>query len=139
MFSLTQAAKAARVSKATIHRAVKSGKVSAARQEDGSYRIDPAELARAYSLDLNALTSQASETPETLHETVSGRLTETPRNAPETPSETVRLAVMEADLRALKAMVEELRTSRDQWQQQAERATLALAAPARAWWRRLAG
>ena len=139
MFSLSQAARVARVSKATLHRAVKSGKVSAARQEDGSYRIDPAELARAYSLDLNALASNSGEIPEPSQKPLSDRLDETGRNALETPSESVRIAVMEADLRALKAMVDELRTSRDQWQQQAERATLALAAPGRPWWKRMVG
>jgi len=46
--SLTQAAKETGRSKSTIHRAIKSGKLSATRHEDGSYSIDPAELFRAY-------------------------------------------------------------------------------------------
>lgn len=46
--SLIQAAKETGRSKSTIHRAIKSGKLSATRHEDGSYSIDPAELFRAY-------------------------------------------------------------------------------------------
>lgn len=47
-YTMGQAAKAAGVSKATIQRALKSGKLSATRQEDGTYQIDPAELHRAF-------------------------------------------------------------------------------------------
>jgi len=36
-------------------------------------------------------------------------------------------------------IVAELRQARDKWQEQAERATLVLAAPGRPWWKRLAG
>jgi hypothetical protein len=47
-YSLGQAAKAAGRSKTTIHRAIKSGRLSAARTEDGGWSIDPSELSRAY-------------------------------------------------------------------------------------------
>jgi len=47
-YSLGQAAKVAGRSKTTIHRAIKSGKLSASRCEDGGWSIDPAELSRAY-------------------------------------------------------------------------------------------
>jgi chromosome segregation ATPase len=47
-YTLGQAARAADVSKTTIQRAIKSGRLSASRQEDGSYVIDPAELHRAF-------------------------------------------------------------------------------------------
>jgi hypothetical protein len=46
-YSLGQAARAAGRSKTTIHRAIKSGKLSATRSADG-YEIDPAELERAF-------------------------------------------------------------------------------------------
>lgn len=46
--TLGQAAKAVSKSKSTINRAIKSGKLSAQRQEDGSYRIDPSELFRVW-------------------------------------------------------------------------------------------
>ena len=47
-YTLGQAAKAADVSKTTIQRAIKSGRLSASRQDDGSYVIDPAELHRVF-------------------------------------------------------------------------------------------
>jgi len=50
MYTLGQAAKAAGRAKVTLARAVKSGKLSAARGPDGSYAIDPSELARVYPL-----------------------------------------------------------------------------------------
>jgi excisionase family DNA binding protein len=46
--SLGQAAVAVGISKPTIQRAIKNGKLSASRNEDGSYSIDESELARVY-------------------------------------------------------------------------------------------
>ena len=46
--TLGTAAEAAGVSKSTIYRAVKAGRLSAARNDDGEYQIDPAELHRVY-------------------------------------------------------------------------------------------
>lgn len=48
-YTLGEAARAAGKSKATIHRAIRSGKLSAARNEiTGPWLIDPSELARAF-------------------------------------------------------------------------------------------
>jgi excisionase family DNA binding protein len=47
-YSLGEAAKELGVSKPTVQRAIKNGRLSAARREDGSYDIDPAELHRAF-------------------------------------------------------------------------------------------
>lgn len=49
--SLGQAAKLAGVGKTTISRAISSGRLSAQRNDDGGYAIDPAELGRVYELD----------------------------------------------------------------------------------------
>lgn len=46
--SLSQAARLTGRSKSTIGRAIKSGRLSAARNEDGTFGIDPAELLRAF-------------------------------------------------------------------------------------------
>jgi excisionase family DNA binding protein len=46
--SLREAAQQAGTSKSTILRAVKAGRLSATRDDDGGYRIDPAELHRVY-------------------------------------------------------------------------------------------
>lgn len=47
-FSLQQAANETGKSKSTIHRAVKTGKLSSTRNEDGSFSIDAAELFRVF-------------------------------------------------------------------------------------------
>lgn len=49
-YTLGTAAKATGKSKSTIQRAIQSGRMSATPLEDGSYRIDPAELARVFPL-----------------------------------------------------------------------------------------
>lgn len=46
--TLSSAAEAVAMSKSTIYRAVKAGRLSATRNEDGEYQIDPAELHRVY-------------------------------------------------------------------------------------------
>lgn len=46
--TLSQAAKAISKSKSTLNRAIKSGRLSAVRNEDGTFSIDPSELARAF-------------------------------------------------------------------------------------------
>jgi hypothetical protein len=47
-YTLGQASKATGISKPTLSRAIKSGRISAKRQEDGSFLIDPSELHRVY-------------------------------------------------------------------------------------------
>lgn len=47
-FSLSQAAKETGKGKSSIHRAIKSGKLSAQRHEDGTYSIEAAELFRVF-------------------------------------------------------------------------------------------
>jgi len=47
--TLSQAAKATSKSKSTLNRAIKSGRLSAIRNEDGTFSIDPSELSRVFS------------------------------------------------------------------------------------------
>ena len=47
-WSVSRAARETGLSKSTISRAIKSGRISATRQHDGSYLIEPAELFRVY-------------------------------------------------------------------------------------------
>jgi hypothetical protein len=55
-------------SKTTIAKAVRSGKLSAARRENGDYEIDPAELSRVYPVMVNGGGSPVrNETPEPVH------------------------------------------------------------------------
>jgi hypothetical protein len=129
VFSLRTAALQAGTSKSTILRAIKAGRLSAGRTADGGYEIDPAELSRVYP-PTQQLAGQDA-TGSVAHETA------------------IRMAVMEAELAGLKAMVAELQQSRDGWQRQAETAQRLLTdarpaaaappTPARPWWKRLAG
>ena len=83
-YSLMQAAERAGLSKATIHRAVRSGRLSARRDTGGAYRIDASELARVY--------------PETLQEMAY----EAVRNHPETVE---TMAVMQERVRSLEVQL----------------------------------
>ena len=47
-YTLGDAAKATGISKPTLSKAIKSGKISAIKNEDGSFSIDPAELHRVF-------------------------------------------------------------------------------------------
>jgi len=101
MFSMGEAARQAGVSKATIHRHIKAGKLSAVRNENGSYSIDPAELFRAYPAQKQAVT-------------VSVRQTET----------AVEPLKIDYEIALLRERIEELKQDRDAWRQQAERLLL---------------
>jgi excisionase family DNA binding protein len=59
ILTLRQAAELTGKSKSTLTRAIKSGRLSASRDAEGMYAIDPAELARAYPF---------VETPDALHD-----------------------------------------------------------------------
>ncbi|WP_156117914.1 DNA-binding protein [Paracoccus sp. PAMC 22219] len=61
-WSISQAAKETGLSKSTISRAIKAGRVSALRQDDGAYLIEPAELFRVYPRKV------AQPSPDTRHE-----------------------------------------------------------------------
>lgn len=117
--SLSQAAKAAGKSKSTINRAIKSGKLSATRHDDGSYSIDASELSRAFQLGTPVGSEWISSVP---------------------PTELTGTAVLEAENAALRAALDrereianDLMADRDAWKQQA---TALLSAPQRrrGWW-----
>lgn len=123
----------------TITRAIKSGKLSAEKVEDGGYLIDAAELFRVF----DPVTPVSDETPNTLGH--------------ETPNETGMLQTEVKMLREMLALMErtadDLRVDRDKWREQAERATKLLPPPVvvapaptaqpesekgrPSWWRRL--
>lgn len=117
--SLSQAAKATGKSKSTINRAIKSGKISATRHNDGSYSIDRSELSRVFR-------SGTPSSPEWV--------------SPAPLAEPNKTAILEAENAALRAALDrerealdDLRADRDIWRQQA---TALLAAPPkrRGWW-----
>ncbi len=121
--NLREAAEQAGTSKSSIYRAIKSGRLSAPRTDDGGFAIDPAELFRAFPPG-NGPAKQTATSP---------KMDETDLKQ--------ALAVAEANLMSLKDMLDEvkatrdelrqdrddLRKDRDAWKEQAQR--LALAAP----------
>jgi len=106
-YTLGEAAKATGKSKTTLHRAIKSGKISATRQDDNSYSIDPSELHRVFPL------VTPEHTPEQLR-----------RNDAEHQSgtaETLRLQLeaIERERQLMQETIADLREDRDHWRQQA--------------------
>ena len=138
MYTLGTAAKAAGVSKSTIHRAIKRGTISARAKEVGGYEIDPAELHRVFppAGTGNGSSNSSEERSATLDgNSGTGRDTGSGANGSERSME-LRLIRAEAELEALKTVVEverkraeELRQERDAWRVQAERLALPPPAP----------
>lgn len=98
--SLSQAAKLTGKSKSTINRAIKNGKLSATRHEDGTYSIDPAELARAFDVEPPEGAKRRDEEPD------GTRLLE-------------RIAALEAMLSREREISADLKEDRDRWRHQA--------------------
>lgn len=108
-YTLGTAAVACGVSKSTIHRAIKSGKISAQRHVDGSYTIDPAELHRVFP-PLSTVARNGSEgTTVERHATPTGTLELAIRNA----ALEAELKGLQELLSAYKDQVGDLRSERD--------------------------
>mgnify|MGYP001627430220 CR=1 FL=1 len=133
--SLRQAATEAGTSKSTILRAIQSGRLSAARTDDGGYSIDPAELFRVYA------PKSRSDAPDQPAHRSEGHGAPASAQADATDVR-VRNAQLEAEIKALQAILdverkrgEELRAERDRWATQAERLTLeGPGGSRRGWW-----
>ena len=106
-FTLGQAAKKMGVSKATISRDIKKGKLSAERQEDGSYKIQASELFRVYH----------PETPKEKQKTVTAERSVT-------HEEKLKINELETELKNAREKIKDLEQERDRWHTQAERLTL---------------
>jgi hypothetical protein len=125
MLTLGQAARMTGKGKTTLTRAIRAGRLSATRRDDGGYLIDPSELTRVY--DVTPETGAA--TGDAVHRATSeGDSSDSELKA--------SLADAEAKVEGLKALLserdrllDEVRASRDDWKAQTERLTLALAAP----------
>lgn len=130
-YTLGQAARATGKAKPTIARAIQTGRLSAARGDDGAWAIDPAELTRVYPLlpagagqmNGNALRSVpgvvASPDPDAAREALAQLLTERDRLVQE-QAETIR----------------DLRQRLDSEAEERRRLMTLLTGPRRSWWRR---
>src|ERR1700730_9185339 len=109
-YTLGLAAKAVGMSKTSILRSIKAGRISAGRNEFGQWAIEPCELHRVYP-PLTDDTATGNGTEE--RGVTGGETALAEANA--------RAALAEARLSDFKTMLEDIREQRDRWQQQAER------------------
>lgn len=128
-FTLRTAAQHAGTSKSTILRAIKSGRLSAARLADGTYEIDGSELERVYP----AQRLKRSDAHVMEHHAPA-------EDAPATAALEAEISGLREILRRADAAADELRQDRDRWRSMAESQQRLLADQRpRSWWRRLAG
>jgi hypothetical protein len=110
-YTLGDAAKAVGKSKTTLHRAIKSGRISAAKLDDGSYAIDPSELHRVFPPVTAGTPDEVFPRNETEHQS----------NALETLR--IQLEMQEKERERERTLLQEtiadLREDRDKWRQQA--------------------
>lgn len=102
--TLSQAAKALGKSKSTLNRAIKTGRLSATRNEDGTFSINPAELYRAFP-----------EPPENARQ-------ERPREQERAAAQDdygIRISLLQQLLEREREAVADLKEDRDRWRQQA--------------------
>ncbi|MFV0514932.1 MAG: hypothetical protein ACK5MY_15080 [Jhaorihella sp.] len=126
-YTLGEAAKATGKSKATISKAIKSGRISASKDETGTFRIDPAELHRVYT---PTVSDERKETPIGLEENRvnDGHIRELQ----------ARLEAAHERLADKETVIADLREDRDKWRQQAT-ALLADQRPKSGFWTRMFG
>lgn len=114
-YTAGQAATATGVSKATITRALKSGKISGKKDESGAWSIDPAELHRVFP----PVATIQSET----------RLMQQSATLDKTPD----FSALERENQMLREALSDARQERDRWHEIADR--LSIAPPSRrSWW-----
>ncbi|MDQ1902828.1 hypothetical protein RAH32_20645 [Paracoccus sp. WLY502] len=110
-YTLGDAAKATGKSKTTLHRAIKSGRISAIKAEDGSYSIEPSELHRVFPpvTAVTPLEPLLRDDEERLSNTLAALR--------------IQLEMQEKERERERALLQEtiadLREDRDKWRQQA--------------------
>lgn len=123
VYTLGEAAKATGMSKATISKAIKNGRISASKDETGTFKIDPSELHRVYP------------------PTVSIEQIETPNVAASEHSNDSLVRELQARLEAAQeriadkdSVIDDLREDRDRWRQQATALLEDHRRAKRSWW-----
>lgn len=108
VYTLGEAAKATGKSKATISKAIKSGRISAKKGSTGVFSIDPSELHRVYPLTVEQSESSSPPTQQ-VNSRDDGLLRELRS----------RLEATQDRLNDKEAVISDLREDRDRWRQQA--------------------
>jgi hypothetical protein len=110
MLSLSEAATAVGLAKSTIWRAIKSGRISANKADTGNYQVAPAELFRVFpAMEKTAATKQDAIAADAAEQAA--------RAAAALDAQIVALKDVNALLRE---QLNDTRTDRDAWRQQAE-------------------
>ena len=107
-YTLGEAAKATGKSKATISKAIKSGRISAIKDDTGTFQIEPAELHRVYTPTVSREQKETPEKPQDNTEN-DGRIRELQ----------ARLEAANERLTDKETVIADLREDRDKWRQQA--------------------
>src|SRR4051812_32443965 len=112
--SIRDAAKMVGVSRSAVFRAIRSGKISAPRKENGDYAIDTSELFRVF--EPKSAEQRDADEPRPARQSEQGSET----------AETGVTAALKAEVQALKELVrrldrdkDDLKAERDRWAQQA--------------------
>ena len=121
-YTLAEAATAVGMNKTSILRAIKSGRISGTRDELGQWHVEPVELHRVFP----PVAEQRCTTDAT-------QRTAAPDDAVWLAEANARTALQR--LADLKAMLDEMRTERDAWRDQAQRLALPAPAPSITLWR----
>jgi hypothetical protein len=109
MLTLAEAAKETGLTKPAIFKAIKSGKISASKDERGQWMIDPAELFRVY----DPVSKKETVEPQTANLSLLLKLKELES----------KLEVTDKRLLDKDREIDDLRVQRDHWRTQAEQIT----------------
>jgi hypothetical protein len=109
MLTLAEAAKETGLTKPAIFKAIKSGKISASKDERGQWMIDPAELFRVY----DPVSKKKTVEPQTENLSLLLKLKELES----------KLEVTDKRLLDRDREIDDLRAQRDHWRTQAEQIT----------------
>ena len=115
-YSVTSAAAAAGINKTTLLRAIKAGRISAQRDETGSWQIDAAELHRVFPLPTVATDHSAAAERDAITNALVSELCEIIVNLRAAATDYAAAAEREAKTDALlRATIVDLRADRDHW------------------------
>lgn len=108
VYTLGEASKATGRSKSTISKAIKSGRISAKKDETGAFAIDPSELHRVYPATVESEQNRTLQTPK-VNSRDDGLIRELQ----------ARLEATQERLTDKETVISDLREDRDRWRQQA--------------------
>jgi hypothetical protein len=106
-YTLGQAAKACGKSKSTLSKAVKAGKISVSKNDDGSFHIEPVELFRVFPA-----VSQPGEGEHNEHQS-------TPKETVKNTEKDMELIELRIKLEAAHDRIRILEQDKEDWKQQA--------------------